>query len=302
MAVLLIIQLICSAIALCLKGVGKLRCSGAALFMAILVPVFGFLCLASILLARGREADRAAVPDLEQKRIEDEIFQSIPGAPDVDAKRIVPISESLVLNSPLQRRQLLLILNRDPASFVPQLRQAGRNEDTEVVHYAVTALVELRREFSNQLALRERELREAPEDVETLEAYAELEKRYLDSGLPEGGERVERLLHYQTLLRRIQDSVEQEMEPDRGRVLSLMEKRVRVAMRLQDDQEVDFLIGRIISLFPEEESGYLLQMDCCAARRDRKGIDMAIRQLREREMPLSSAGERAVRFWCGQVS
>lgn len=46
------------------------------------------------------------------------------------------------------RRELIMdVLNDDPEEYMDLLKQARMNEDVEVVHYAITAMVELSKEY-----------------------------------------------------------------------------------------------------------------------------------------------------------
>ena len=82
-------------------------------------------------------------------KIEDDIYRSIHIKPDDGVKETVPVEESLLFNPAVKRRKLLLnVLSQKASDYVSVLRRAGINDDTEVVHYAVTALVELRNEYT----------------------------------------------------------------------------------------------------------------------------------------------------------
>ena len=293
---LLILHLVCCVLVFCLSRLHRLRSGGAILLLVLLVPLFGLGCLLTAeVWARGSH-DQTERIDLDEQFLTDELYKSIPAAPSMDAEKIVPIEESLLLNHPLKRRYLLLILNRDPAAFVSQLRLAGQNDDTEVVHYAVTALMELRNDFGNRLNELDQAWKRAPGDVNLIRQYAELEESYLACGLPVGSERTEKLRHYSGLLQ----TLGRETEQNGGDLLPLLRKQAEAAMALRDYSQAEVLNERIIQLTPEDESGYLNQIKCYAARRDRPGIDTVLRLLEQRSVLLSAAGENAVRFWSGQ--
>ncbi len=71
------------------------------------------------------------------------------------------------------------------------------NEDVEVVHYAITAMVELSKEYDFRLQKMEKLYAASPDDPEILEQYCDFMEEYLnqgDSGSPDG-ERTEGTLY-----------------------------------------------------------------------------------------------------------
>lgn len=82
------------------------------------------------------------------------------------------------------------------------MKQARMNEDVEVVHYAITAMVELSKEYDSKLQELERLHQISPEDPEVMEQYCEFMEEYLSQGLLE--EQIERVQRqrYEQLLER----------------------------------------------------------------------------------------------------
>ncbi len=55
------------------------------------------------------------------------------------------------LNDPSRRRELIMNVLNDNRGNMELLKQARMNEDVEVVHYAITAMVELSKEYDYRL-------------------------------------------------------------------------------------------------------------------------------------------------------
>ena len=73
--------------------------------------------------------------------INEEIHRSILVPGNADEEQVIPLEEALLVNNPLQKRQLILsVLTEAPTSYYHLLQQARLNNDSEVVHYASTAL------------------------------------------------------------------------------------------------------------------------------------------------------------------
>ncbi len=290
---LLIIHGLCILILLVRKKMGLLHCGPAILFLAALLPVFGILCVLSVENKARKDQPGEDLSDLNQLKIEDDIYRSIRIKPDTDSDTIVPVEESLLINHPGKRRKLLLhLLGLNPSHYVPVLRTAGQNDDTEVVHYAVTALVELRKDYNNRIFKMDRLLEEGKADKELLQEALLLDEEYLSSSLPEKEEKRERLLHADRILSELYPCADNADEAFR-----ILEKRAYCALALGDNDQSVEMVNRMITTAPEREEGYLLKIRCFSAGKDRKGIDSVLESLRARRVFLSEKGRETVRFW-----
>ena len=72
------------------------------------------------------------------------------------------------------------ILNDDPSKYIELLEKARMNEDVEVVHYAITAMVELSKDYDSKLQTFERTYAAAPEDSVVLDEYCDFMEEYLN--------------------------------------------------------------------------------------------------------------------------
>ena len=66
------------------------------------------------------------------------------------------------------------------------LKKAGNNDDTEVVHYAVTAMVEISKENDYMLQKLERKHSKNPDDYDILKEYSDFVWHCLTQGLMQG--------------------------------------------------------------------------------------------------------------------
>ena len=64
------------------------------------------------------------------------------------------------------------------------LQKAKYNDDVEVVHYATTAMVELQKDYEQELIRRRNAWDERRESDGRLFAYADVLEKYIDSGAP----------------------------------------------------------------------------------------------------------------------
>jgi len=107
----------------------------------LLVPLWGPLCVLLLHTSNRLTGECSREQMLEKLRINEEIHKSILVADDEGKEAVVPLEEALLVNSPAQKRKLILsVLTDDPAGYYDLLQQARMDNDSEVVHYASTAL------------------------------------------------------------------------------------------------------------------------------------------------------------------
>ena len=81
---------------------------------------------------------------VEKLRVDDELHRSIRVEDRAGTAATVPLEEALILDTAEQRRKLILsVLTEDPVQYYDLLQQARMNDDSEVVHYAATAMAQI---------------------------------------------------------------------------------------------------------------------------------------------------------------
>ncbi len=203
---ILLLMLIHLVLALAAFGglrAGRLHFAPSLLPALFLLPLWGpmFVLVSEMHYLGGEKADEE--PESRRFDITDEVYRSI-NMESGSVSEVRPIEDVLETGTPMQRRRLLLsVLHSGASPFVRSLKIAGVNDDTEVVHYAVTALVELRSEYAQKLADMEEKYTASPSDVGIISEYAALDEEYIRSGIPEAGEKAERLAHCRMMLEKV---------------------------------------------------------------------------------------------------
>lgn len=269
---------------------GIFQAPGAVMTLAWFVPVWGPACLLVLELRtrffRGRRTETA----VERLKINDEVYRSILMEEDPAGQLVVPIEEALIINDPAERRKLMMeVMYANPDDYVAQLMEARMNDDTEVVHYAVTALTELQKEYDLAFQRLERERASAPKDGRLLQEEIELVERYLNSGLLSGNERRPQLLHYSRLLK---ERLEQN-----GESMQLLCRKAEADLERGACGEAMDCVRRMIKLRPWDERGYLFLLRCHAVSGNRAGIDEVLAALKDGDIYLSPEGRGQIAFW-----
>ena len=294
---------------------GQMHFSSAMLPAVFLLPLWGPACAvaAEIHIREGEKGDEEA--GTGPFGITDQVYRSI-RRDKKDMSGVLPIEDVLETGTPASRRSLLLsVLHEGPAPFVRPLRSAGINDDTEVVHYAVTALVELRSEYTQRIARMEAVYQKNPSNPKVLLEYADLDEEYLGTSIPDSSEKEERLAHCRAMIEELlnylswQETGSRGLHPSAGtgetpQIRDIHRKRVSLVKRLGDiclqqgDTETAEAAGRkLLEEIPDSEDGYMLILRAKAAERDGKGLAGVIRDVRSRGIYLSPAARDQIAFW-----
>lgn len=290
---------------------GRIHISFSQLVLVFLLPFWGpvIAVSADLHVRRGEKPDHEA--ESSRFGITDEVYRSIHMV-DAGVEDVLPVEDVLAGGSVQQRRKMLLsVLYTGPENFVKPLREAGVNDDTEVVHYAVTALVELRSQYARRILEMDRKLEKNPRSESVLLASADLDEEYINSGIPEHSERLERLAQCRGKLTRLlqiigwRESAENpasvaepaEIGKEAADSSSIIRRLGRICLLQGDARAAQEVSKVLIETGPDEEEGYLMAVHAMAASGDGKGIAGIIREAKSRGVYFSPEGRQLLEFW-----
>ncbi len=228
----------------------------------------------------------------EEQTIFSRISQSVVIDDDEMKDSIVPLEEALVVNDTATKRALIMdVLYSNPGDYVPQLFYAKSNGDTEVVHYAATALTEIQKDFDLKLKDIIMRKQQNPDDQELNKEHISLLEKYISSMLLSG----DRL---KNLLRQYSQMIKQELGKDdiKGR-WKLINKKAEADLELEDIEALDEDISYMLERWPEREGVYVFKMQRAVLKKDKKIIDETIKQIRDREIHITSELRSLIDFW-----
>ncbi|WP_139225848.1 hypothetical protein [Oribacterium sp. WCC10] len=274
--------------------------------MAFLIPVFGLLMLIIKCISNRyeeREADDLEVGNptevlkmTDDAKAMDVSAKSIVMDEDDVKEKVVPITEALVVNDTETRRALIIdVLYSGPEDYVKQLFEAKANGDTELVHYAATALTEIQKEFD--LKFRDIMARkiEEPDNKALDTEYRKLLELYIDSGLLKGEGLKNQLLKLSGLL-------EQELHrADKRGKWTLINKKAQTDLRLKDIEALKSDIRYMMTDWNDREETYVYRIQGAVLERDRKLIKEIFKEIRDKGIHLSSELKSLARFWDGET-
>lgn len=224
-----------------------------------------------------------------------EVNRSILHDPDDSETMTVPLEEALIVNDTATRRSLLMeALYSNPADYVPQLFDAKANNDTEVVHYAATALTQIQKHYDLQFQELSQKRIANPFDPQLDDDYQALLEKYIASGLLKGD-------GLRTQLKRFSDLLYQKLnrEDVRGR-WSLLNKKAAADLRLKDAQALSWDVEQLGKDWPDRENYWIYRIESAVLNKDVDEIRSVIAQLQEKDIYMSQQLRAMVSFWGGQ--
>lgn len=262
---------------------------GSTLAFMVLVPVWGPLTALLLGLRGGLLGDRRRAETLEMLRVNDEVHRSMLVAGREDVGETVPLEEALLVNSPGERRRLMLsLLTDDPEGYLPLLQAASLNEDTEVAHYAATAVANISKDADLKLQALERDFKADPTDSSALDAYSDYLRDYLASGLVEGrAAEIQRRQYLGLLKRRF----------DREGGAGIGCELCRAMLAVGDIDDASDLAASLVEADPHSEDAWMARIDCAVARRDGGAVSSLIDDIDRAHVYLGAANRERLAFW-----
>ncbi len=257
-------------------------------FVALLLPLWGVLIVLILHFQIAFDATDSAEIGVEKLKLESELYKSV----TVDEKKAdtaIPIEEALLINSARERRSIIMdVLNDNPGDYVEFLQKAGNNDDTEVVHYAVTAMVEISKENDYMLQKLDAEHTANPDDMGVLSNYIDFLWNCLTQNLMQGQvEVMNRELFCQLISKKI--AVDGDIT-DYSRLAENELKR----------KNYDFageVIDRMGKKWPEAEEYILLKIQYLAALGKGSEIQDFVKETENSQIYKSSKTKEALAFW-----
>ena len=257
--------------------------------LVIFVPFWGTVCVLLLHLQMLTRRDNRIEPGVEKLRVNEEIYKNIFQAVSDTDKKIVPLEEALLINEPRVRRELIMdVLNDDPEEYMDLLKQARMNEDVEVVHYAITAMVELSKEYDFRLQKMEKLYAASPDDPEILEQYCDFMEEYLNQGILEAQMEREQRERYIRLLRQ------------KLKVKTTLSTCVRLfqnLMKTGDYVQAEEILGLMDQKWHGKEEFWILKIRYLAERKKGAELQQCLRQMKEEQIYLSSKSKEVLAFW-----
>ncbi|MBQ7328682.1 MAG: hypothetical protein IJX01_02095 [Oscillospiraceae bacterium] len=288
--ILLILHLIISVLVFLGIQFDILKVHKYMFFVALFMPFWGVLTVLILHFQIFFHADDGIDVGVEKLKLESELYRSV----TVDEKKVaantVPIEEALLVNSAKERRTIIMdVLNDNPKEYIEFLQKAGNNEDTEVVHYAVTAMVEISKENDYKLQDFERQHAKDPENVEVLTGYTDFLWSCLSQNLMQGQVEVLNRELFSSLM-------EKKLALTAGSITDF-QWAVENELRRKNYTQASALLVQMQTLYPNSEEYYLSRLNYLASLGKGEEIKALLKEIQTKHIYLSSATKEVLAFW-----
>jgi hypothetical protein len=257
------------------------------LTIVFLLPFWGVLLVLILHFKLGFQPDDTA--DIQDKHARiSELYKAY----SVDEKRAdktVSIEEALLINSASEKRTIIMnVLDDNPREYLEFLQKASHNDDTEVVHYAVTALVEISKENDSALQEFAAYYQENPQDINMLSHYCDFLWSCLSQNLMQGQvEVMNRSLLSQLLQKKMEACTNLE---DYSRL-------AKNELKLQNFDQVRDILAKMAELWPQSEEYILLNILYLTLMHRGTEMHQFISEINNSQMYLSAKVKEALAFW-----
>lgn len=288
--VLLAVHLLCCALIYVGVRTGILKVRRLMVPVALLVPFWGeVLVLVMHFQILCRQTDRSEV-GVEKFRVDSELYKAIQRDDSRVSGSTVSMEEALIVNTPKERRALIMdILNDNPKAYVEFLKMAGNNDDTEVVHYAVTAMVHIAKENDQTLWELEQKYAQNPNDPQLLATYCDFLWRCLEQGLMQG--QVERMN------RNLFDALIQKKMRLGPAVASDYLRCIQNNMELKNYTAAAASLENALRFWPRNEDFLIQKIQYLADLGRGEELQELLSQLEEKDLYLTAKVKEVIAFW-----
>ena len=264
-----------------------LLCSMVMVFFLPCAGVLFFLVLA-VLKRFHKEIDTRRLEDLA----EDDSQTAAGYLRKADFSKeadIVPLNDALEINSDSEVRKMVLdILKEDAFSYMEYLEKALEHKDTEISHYAATAVLDIQRKL--MLTLQEFSVRYEKErdNAEVLTVYNTVLKDYLSSRLIDEQSRMK----YKGIQSRVLgDLLKIRPEP------SYFVDKIDLELELKDYNKAYEYCSIFLKMYPCLEEPYLMNIKYYYIMKDSKKLKDMVVSLKNSNCAFSSKALETVRYW-----
>lgn len=285
--ILAVAHLVICLVLVFLARTGRLRMSRPLLVLAFCVPIAGPLVVCIVAyendhLIAGTDSSRLA----DETPKEDLDAQTNTEEPDSD---VVSLEDALLDKDTGKRRDAMLnALLSDPTRYASSIAGARTNSDSEVSHFASTAMAELSRTFDEQLKTFRVAHDRYPDDTALLSSFIEFMERYLDSDLLHGNMLTQIEKEYEQLLR------------EKHRKTPTLSDDLKLATRLIDGGELpeaNTLLEEMGFSWPNAQEVWYARLRYNVADRNPEAVRQTISEMRDAEGLKIPQIKGAIEFW-----
>lgn len=256
--------------------------------LILCMPVFGVLYIAGSQLIAKCIADNKHAYQHKKLKNQNRILQDL-GKYDTD---IIPLNDALYIEGMNKKRSLLTdAIQHDVLVNQQILFKAIGDEDREVSHYAASTLTNKIEQLEGALFKLYKKIKEKPDELSLLQAYAETMEDYLSIGYLDQLSKKQSEQRYAAILERILMQMDTKEE--------FFAAKIRCELRLKNIVKAETFCDKFLRVFPRSEAPYIYYIKVYQQAKKYDKLQEKIAQLKTCPIKLSPEALRIIRFWDG---
>ncbi|MFJ7825500.1 hypothetical protein [Psychrobacillus sp. NPDC096623] len=205
---------------------------------------------------------------------------------------VIPIEDALLVNNYMTRRKVMIdVLKEDAIQYIDVIKMAVLNEDTETSHYAVSAVMEVKRKLSISLQELSVKFEQHKEDTQVAKAYAQVINKYLLSGFLDNQTLRKYKYTYIHILTQI--------IVNGGEDMDIFEEKFKTEMEMKEYIKAEQTCRQYLNKYPNEENPYLNLLNLYYTTRATTNMLEVLEDLMKSRVRLSNRALTIVRYWSG---
>lgn len=286
------IYLLLSIIATGLLSRGNLKAWFLKLTIVLLLPIIGW-CLPVVWPKSWFKKDETDFAHYLAQQTEDIHFKKQQALSKIEKQHelnSISIEEALLVNDVSIRRKVLIdVLKEDAMQYIDVLKIAVINDDTETSHYAVTAVVEVKRKLTLLMQKLEVEYHQNQSNSEIVKAYAHIIQEYLQSGFLDTHSKEKYQVQYIVLMAQIINNGDATAE-------TFIEK-FQMELAVQDLLAAEDTMQLFKQRYPKNEHAYISAMKLYYETHAIERLFMELQALKAAPITFSNETMNYVRYW-----
>ncbi|MEK4523174.1 hypothetical protein MKX96_16215 [Psychrobacillus sp. FSL W7-1493] len=203
---------------------------------------------------------------------------------------IVPIEDALVISDYAARRKVMInVLKEDPLEHIEVIKTAVLNEDTETSHYAVTAVMEVKRKLSISIFELAEIYNSNKQDFLTSTFYKKAIKAYMNTGfLDDLTLGKYKYLYIEVLDQLILNHVANEQ---------IYKEKFKAELQMQEYSAAEKTCKDYLKKFSTSEEPYICLIELYYTTKSTRKLQETLVRLKNTTIPFSNRGLTIVRYW-----
>jgi hypothetical protein len=203
---------------------------------------------------------------------------------------VIPIEDALLISEHRTRRRVMIdILKQDANHYLEILQRAVSNEDTETSHYAVSAIMEVKRKMLLALQDLSVQYENNKKDEYLVRTYAEVLKGFMSSGFLDERTLLKHRYTYLGVLETLTDLTENSEWA--------FHEKVHIELELGMFVEAETTALLYVEKYPLSEDAYLILLKVYFETKSAVKLFETMDRLKKTPMRLSNHALTLVRFW-----